>query len=204
MRKTLPRVLSGISILAVAAVAGIVSYIHIYELSVSLHQDLFVARLMPFGVDGLITIGSVVLLQGINWGWLGLGPGVTISLFANVESGIPHGALAAAWAGIPAVSFALSCFILERWLLHQAKTEVRVPAPARVPKAAPVVVTPPEPAPSPAVDGLDLKRAARVFAAEIERGHVPGLNAIRTAMKPCGPAKARDYQAYLSTLVPTE
>jgi len=44
---------------------------------------------MPFAIDGLITVGSVVLLQGGRLGWLGIGPGVAISLFANVESGIP-------------------------------------------------------------------------------------------------------------------
>ena len=47
---------------------------------------------MPFGVDGLIVVGSVVLLQaapGQTWlGWLGIVPGVAASLFANVESGL--------------------------------------------------------------------------------------------------------------------
>jgi hypothetical protein len=93
------------------------------------------ARLMPFGVDGLIVTGSVVLLQSVpgqRWlGWLGLGPGGAISLFANVESGIQYGALAAIWAGIPAVSFSLATFMLERWLKAQAGAK-----PARSPELA--------------------------------------------------------------------
>ena len=35
-------------------------------------------------------------------GWLGIGPGVAISVFANVESGIRYGWLAALWVGVPA------------------------------------------------------------------------------------------------------
>lgn len=79
---------------------------------------------MPFGVDGLIVVGSVVLLQaapGQTWlGWLGVIPGVAASLFANVESGLRWGPLAAGWAGVPAASFALATFLLERWLKAQA------------------------------------------------------------------------------------
>jgi hypothetical protein len=46
----------------VASVTGVISYTHVYDLTVSLHQPVMVARLMPFGVDGLIVVGSVVLL----------------------------------------------------------------------------------------------------------------------------------------------
>ena len=108
----------------VASVTGVISYTHVYDLTVSLHQPAMVARLMPFGVDGLIVVGSVVLLQaapGQTWlGWLGVVPGVAASLFANVESGLRWGPLAAGWAGVPAVSFALATFLLERWLKAQA------------------------------------------------------------------------------------
>jgi hypothetical protein len=119
-----PMVASGAAILAVAAVAGLISYSHIYELTVALHLTVMVARLMPLGVDGMIMTGSVVLLQadtGQRWlGWLGVGPGVAVSLFANIESGIRYGWLSATWAGIPAVSFFLACFILENWIKVQS------------------------------------------------------------------------------------
>jgi hypothetical protein len=118
------KVVSGLAITAVAGVAGVISYTHIYRLTLTLHQTVMAAQLMPFGVDGLIVVGSVVLLQsapGQRWlGWVGVGPGVVISLFANVESGIKYGPLAAAWAGIPAVAFSLATFMLERWLKAQA------------------------------------------------------------------------------------
>jgi Protein of unknown function (DUF2637) len=98
------KVVSGLAITAVAGVTGVVSFTHIYRLTLALHQTVMVARLMPSGVDGLIVVGSVVLMQsagGQRWlGWVGVGPGVAISLFANVESGIRYGWLAAAWAGI--------------------------------------------------------------------------------------------------------
>jgi hypothetical protein len=49
-----------------------------------------------------------------------LAPGGVDGLFANVESGITYGWLAAAWAGIPAVSFRLATFMLECWLYPRA------------------------------------------------------------------------------------
>jgi hypothetical protein len=134
LRTYWPKVVSGLAIMAVAGVAGVVSYTHIYELTLALHQTVMVARLMPFGVDGLIVAGSVVLMQSVpgqRWlGWVGVGPGVVISLFANVESGIRYGWLSAAWAGVPAGSFFLATFILERWLSAQAGQPHAAPEPA--------------------------------------------------------------------------
>ena len=124
------RLVAGLALAAVAAVAGIISYDHIESLTLALHQPLIVARLMPFGVDGLIVVGSVVLLTatpGAEWlGWLGVGPGVAASVFANVESGLQYGWLAATWAGVPAGSFCLACFLLERWLKAQASIPAAV------------------------------------------------------------------------------
>ena len=117
------RLVAGLALATVAAVTGVISYRHIYALSIVLYQPPIVARLMPFGVDGLIVVGSVVLLQASPdhpyLGWLGVAPGVAVSVFANVESGIAHGWLAAAWAGVPAGSFAVATFLLERWLKSQ-------------------------------------------------------------------------------------
>lgn len=124
------RLTAGFALLVVASVTGVISYTHVYDLTVSLHQPEMVARLMPFGVDGLIVVGSVVLLQatpGQTWlGWLGVVPGVAASLFANVESGLRWGPLAARWAGVPAASFALATFLLERWLKAQASHGGRI------------------------------------------------------------------------------
>jgi hypothetical protein len=180
------KIVSGVALAAVAGVAGVISYTHIYRLTLALHQPVMVARLMPIAVDGLVVVGSVVLLQsapGQRWlGWVGVGPGVSISLFANVESGIGYGPLAAAWAGIPAVAFALSTFMFERWLKAQVAPEVVPAVPA----------------------GLNghAHAAAELFAADIEAGRVPGIRAIRSGLH-LGQDKASEVQAYLRGLTST-
>jgi hypothetical protein len=118
------RVIAAAAFAVVAGVTGWVSYLHIEELTLALHQPLMVARIMPFGIDGLIVVGSVALLQASDdhprLGWLCVAPGAVASLFANVESGIRFGALAAAWAGMASAGFFLATFTLERWLKAQA------------------------------------------------------------------------------------
>ncbi|HXC80644.1 MAG TPA: DUF2637 domain-containing protein [Trebonia sp.] len=219
-----PKAVSGTAILAVAVVAGWVSFAHIYELSLTLHQSVMVARLMPVGIDGLVVVGSVVLLQGGQLGWLGVGPGVGLSLFANVESGIRYGWLAAVWAGIPALSFFLATFILENWAKGQAK---RTPAaagiePVSAPESAPVaapaddVPVTPESAPEPTVQsipGSAPKPALKVvrtaprrlkartpestYAALLAAGELPSIRAIRRDMH-VGDAKAKAIRAQLA------
>jgi hypothetical protein len=108
-------------LIAVAAFAGIISYTHIYNLTVALHQLHSAAQIYPFAVDGLIIVGSCVVLNGYRIGWAAAVPGLAISVFANVESGIRYGALASIWAGVPAVSLFLATFVLERYLMAQAQ-----------------------------------------------------------------------------------
>ena len=184
-----PKVISGLAIAAVAGVAGVVSYLHIYGLTLTLHQPVIVARLMPFAVDGLIVVGSVVLLtEAAAWwlGWLGVGPGVFISLFANVESGIRYGVLAAIWAGIPAVAFSLATFMLERWLKAQAQS-------ATVPGGVPAV-----PVTLAALNG-HAAEAERLFAADVAAVTVPSIRRIRSALH-VGQPKAEQVRAYLAAL----
>jgi hypothetical protein len=123
LRRQWSRLTAGIALAAVALATGVISYKHIYELSIALYQPPLVARLQPVGIDGLIVVGSVVLLQASPnhpyLGWFGVVPGVAASVFANIESGIAHGWLAAGWAGVPAGGFALATFLLERWLKDQ-------------------------------------------------------------------------------------
>jgi hypothetical protein len=129
LRAQWSRLTAGIALAAVALATGVISYRHIYELSIALYQPPMVARLQPVGVDGLIVVGSVVLLQASpnhpRLGWFGVAPGVAVSVFANIESGIAHGWLAAAWAGVPAALFALATFLLERWLKDQVTAVAR-------------------------------------------------------------------------------
>ena len=150
---------------------------------------------MPFAVDGLIVVGSVVLLtEAAAWwlGWLGVGPGVTISLFANVESGIRYGVLAAIWAGIPAVAFSLATFMLERWLKAQAEHVVPELSQTAVP-AVPAVY----------LNGSGLHPAeAEPFADELARGEIPTIRRIRDELH-VGQPKAQEIRARLSALART-
>jgi len=112
------KLLAVLPVAAVAAVAGIISYTHICRLALAEGQTPFDSHLFPFAVDGLIISGSVALYRstpGQTWlGWLGVGPGVLATLYANVESGISRGVLAAIVAGWPAIAFALASFLFEQ------------------------------------------------------------------------------------------
>jgi hypothetical protein len=213
LRASWPRFASGLAIAAVAGVAGVVSYRHIYEVTLSLHQTVLVAQLMPFGVDGLIVVGSVVLLQAaaeLPWlGWLGVGPGVAISLFANVESGIRYGLLSAAWAGVPAASFFLATFILERWL----KAQVSHSAVTKLPRGG-QFVTPDVTALDASADATDpdtvraqlnghAAKAERLFRDELGGGKVPGIRRIQQQMH-VGQPKARLIQGHLRNVAASD
>lgn len=119
-RASWSRIVAGTAFAVVAGVTGRISYMHIEALTLAMHQPRVVAQLMPFGVDGLIVVGSMALLDAApgqeNVGWLCVGPGAAASLFANVESGWPYGVLPAAWAGMASAGFILATFTLERWL----------------------------------------------------------------------------------------
>ena len=123
LRARSPQLAAGLALATVASVAGVVSYTHIDALTLALGGSQRVSHLMPFAVDGQIAMGSVVLLAARGrrawWGWLGIGPGLAESLFANWESGIAHGLLAAAWYTVPAQAFAVASFLFERWLKSQ-------------------------------------------------------------------------------------
>ena len=101
--------------------AGTVSYFHIVSLGLRTGQSPADAHLLPLAVDGLIVSGSVILLAGSWLGWLAVVPGVAATLFANLESGLPHGQLAAVVATWPAVAFTVSAAVLERWLAGQGR-----------------------------------------------------------------------------------
>ena len=112
--------LAALPVALVALVAGTVSYSHIVGLGLRTGQSPVDAHLLPLAVDGLIAAGSVILAAGSWLGWLGVVPGVGATLFANLESGLPHGQLAAIVATWPAIAFTVASFMLERWLRSQA------------------------------------------------------------------------------------
>lgn len=118
----------GAALATVAVVTGFISYTHICALTLALHQSQQTAHLMPLAVDGQIVIGGAVLAvlgRGRWWGLLGVVPGLAESLFANWESGIPHGYLAATWATVAAQSFACSSLLFEKWLRNRVSARGR-------------------------------------------------------------------------------
>jgi hypothetical protein len=100
--------------------AGKVSYTHITALGLRTHQGWTDSHLLAVPIDGLIVGGSVILAAGSLLGWLGVVPGIAATLFANLQYGLPHGALSAAVSTWPAIAFSVATFMLERWLKSQA------------------------------------------------------------------------------------
>ena len=168
---------AGAPVAAVAVVAGVVSYSHIEALALAQHQTIAQARLLPLAVDGLIAAGSVILLAGYWLGWLGVVTGVAATLFANIESGLPSGPLAATVAAWPAIAFTVASFVLERWLKRQVgrggsggmgwqENSIinRVPEPE--------LATPEPPEPPIQVGGTDLVRCGHTMAGTPEQNVV--------------------------------
>lgn len=118
---TRPVLLAALPVAAVAVIAGVVSYTHVYALAARTQQGSTAAHLLPLSLDGLIVAGSVILLAGSRLGWLGVVPGVVGTLFANVVSMLPHGRLSATVASWPAIAFTVASFVLERWLRSQSE-----------------------------------------------------------------------------------
>src|ERR1700733_9145228 len=118
----------GLALATVAFASGFISYTHICALTLAQGGNWKTAHLMPLAVDGQIVIGGRYFMDGRNrWqkaGGLLLGvlPGIGESLFANWQSGIVHGLMAAGWATVPAQAFACSAFLFERWL-HARKAD---------------------------------------------------------------------------------
>ncbi len=96
----------------VAAIAAIVSYMHIYLLAVRLGQPHLAAWLMPLSVDGSVGAASAALLSAARRGLKSprtaqvmLGLGVLATLAANVYSGLGHGPAGMILACWPAIAF---------------------------------------------------------------------------------------------------
>jgi DNA-binding CsgD family transcriptional regulator len=109
------RPLTAAAVLLVAAIAAVVSYMHVATLALHYGQPPLAAYLLPLSIDGLVATSSLVLLRsaraGVSAPWLartGLALAVVATLAANVASGLPHGWPGALLAGWPAVAFVIS------------------------------------------------------------------------------------------------
>ena len=113
------RFLSTLAVLAIALVAGIISYSHIAALALANGYSRIDAQLLPVAVDGTIVAASMVLLdyarRGVPAPALGrilLGAGIGSTILANAVSGLPHGVVGVGVAMLPALLFTGSVELL--------------------------------------------------------------------------------------------
>jgi len=186
------RRLTAAAVLLVAAIAAVVSFVHIEHLAVTHGQTTLAAMLLPLSIDGTVAAASLVMLRaaraGLGTPWLArvmLGLSVVATLVANIAYGARFGLTGSLLSGWPAVAFIGSA--------EMAIGMVRRVQSAPVPEAVPAV---------PAELNGHAHQAAEVFAADLEAGRVPGIRAIRSGLK-VGQDKASEVQAYLRGLIRT-
>jgi len=182
-------------VVGVAVVAAIVSYRHALGVIRSHGEDGPTAYLLPLTVDGLIYAASMVMLTAARarvpvprLARVLLGLGIVATLAANVMHGAgsgPVGAVVAAW---PAVAL-VGSYELLMWVVRTGRLAAEdegVPDGEYVlPKLAELQVL-----------------AVQEFAAELERGKVPGVRPIRKRLS-VGQPRAQQIKAYLETQVRT-
>jgi Protein of unknown function (DUF2637) len=196
--------LTAAGVLLVAAIAAIISYLHIYRLAVTHGQPALAAVLLPVSVDGTVAVASFALLRAARAGnvsapWLArvmLGLGVAATLGANAAYGAPFGPVGIALSGWPGIAFVGSVEIalsMVRRTRKRARTgPVTLPdvtVPGTVPAAEPV----------PATFAAKLEHAAHKYAAQIVSGNLPGVRQIKGDMG-CGTPNAQKILAHLAEL----
>lgn len=200
------RSLTAAAVLLVAAIAAVVSFVHIEHLAARHGQTTLAAYLLPLSIDGTVAAASLTMLRAARAG-LGtpslarfmLGLAVLATLACNVGYGAPRGVAGALLSGWPAVAF-IGCTEMAVGAIRRTR-----PAPAAVPASAPVPAPEVQPAPaadSPVPAGSNgHEPAARVFAAELAAGDVPSIRQIRARMH-VGQPRAKQIQAQLEALTP--
>jgi len=106
------RRMAAAAVLLVAAIAAVISYLHIEHLALTHGQTVLAAMLLPLSIDGTVAAASLVLLRaaraGLSAPWLAqamLGLAVVATLAANVAYGAHFGMAGALLSGWPAVAF---------------------------------------------------------------------------------------------------
>ncbi len=106
------RRMAAAAVLLVAAIAAVISFVHIEHLALTHGQTSLAAALLPVSIDGTVAAASLVMLRaaraGLGTPWLArvmLGLAVVATLAANVANGARYGLAGALLSGWPAVAF---------------------------------------------------------------------------------------------------
>lgn len=136
---TLTTVTSRTAAAVVAAVAGVISYGHIRAVATTVGETSLAARLIPLGIDGLIVVGTMAMLEDKRGqrrprpsARFALGFGIIATILFNIGSAEPTWT-ARAVAAVPALSFLLAVEVLSRsgsQLPADTGSPADVPAPA--------------------------------------------------------------------------
>jgi Protein of unknown function (DUF2637) len=181
MTERLIRSTTALAVVAVAAVAAIISYQHAYELVRSHGESGATARLLPFTVDGLIWAASMVILDSSRRGqrvprlaaW-SCGVAIVATIGANLAHGLGHGpagALVSAW---PALALVGSYELLMMLIRAEHETSERQAPGEAESRAGPVAEldVPPVPVQAPTLEQTvqawhDAGRSQRAIAKEL-------------------------------------
>ncbi|HTW00239.1 MAG TPA: DUF2637 domain-containing protein [Streptosporangiaceae bacterium] len=162
------RRMTAAAVLVVAAIAAVVSFIHIEHLAVANGQTTLAALLLPVSVDGTGAAASLAMLwaarTGLSTPWLArvmVGLGVTATLAANADYGAAHGLTGELLSGWPAIAFVGSVEIALGMVRRTRKADMTAPTVAAGPAIEPA--RPPD-LKRPAKDAKAAKPAARVAA----------------------------------------
>ena len=109
------RFLAGLSLAALAAITGIVSYLHALTVVYLTGSAGLVAYLIPFVADLMIVTASLAILDAIRHrapkpplAMISLGAGIGSTLAMNIVAGLHTSAGGALVAALPPVAFVLS------------------------------------------------------------------------------------------------
>jgi hypothetical protein len=188
------------AVLAVAAVAGWISYRHAVEVVTVHGEPGSVGHWYPVTIDGLIVAASMVLLDAARHQepppvlarWL-LAAGIGATLVVNVLAGVPSGPLGAVAAAWPAFAF-VGCYEL---LMMLVRSSARRTEPEIVSAEEPQASELPAPVPSTAETAAEVAMRATAAA-----GNPWSVNALVTRFGVPRPVAAEIRERTLAELLP--
>lgn len=223
------RMLTTFAVLVVAAIAAVISFVHIEHLAVTHGQTMLPAMLLPLSIDGTVAAASLVMLRSARMtlptpmlARVMLVLSVLATLARNVLFGADFGIVGALLSGWPAVAF-IGCAGMAIGMIRRARTAPEVgdvpgavsmpvldddagTVPPAVPDGVPIPVVPEagravSPARARHRPGSHTRKAERKYAAELAEGGLPSLRAIMRdiGLGRTAPGRSRAHLAGLTT-----